>query len=127
MILAENEMIGFVATTQPERAKAFYCEVLGLELVEDGWHAIVFTAAGRTLMVQKVREFVPLPFTTLGWRVADIGAAVAALAGRGVKFERYPELQQDDAGIWTNPDGKAKVCWFKDPDGNTLSLTQQPK
>ncbi|MGH7779000.1 MAG: VOC family protein [Candidatus Binataceae bacterium] len=123
-MLADNEMTNFVATTQPEKAKAFYCDVLGLKLVEDSWHAIIFTAGGRTLMVQKVREFKPLPFTTLGWRVADIGATMAELARRGVKFERYAELKQDDTGIWTTPDGRAKVCWFKDPDGNTLSLSQ---
>jgi catechol 2,3-dioxygenase-like lactoylglutathione lyase family enzyme len=124
-MLAENPLIAMIATTQPERSKAFYSDLLGLKLVEDGWFAIVFTAGGTRLHIQKVKEFSPLPFTALGWTVADIEATVAGLAKKRVKFERYKEMPQDDAGIWTTPDG-TKVCWFKDPDGNTLSLTQFP-
>ena len=112
-----------IATTQPERAKEFYSEVLGLKLVEDGWFALVFTAGGTRLHIQKVKQFSPLPFTALGWTVADIAATVARLAKKGVKFERYNGMKQDAAGIWTTPEG-GQVCWFKDPDGNTLSLTQ---
>ncbi|MGA7869483.1 MAG: VOC family protein [Candidatus Binatus sp.] len=112
-----------IATTEPERAKAFYSDVLGLKLVEDGWFAIVFTAGGTRLHIQKVKEFSPLPFTAMGWTVGDIAATVAELTKKGVNFERYKGMTQDDAGIWTTPDG-TKVCWFKDPDGNTLSLTQ---
>jgi catechol 2,3-dioxygenase-like lactoylglutathione lyase family enzyme len=117
-------VIAMLATTQPERAKAFYGEVLGLRLIEDAWFAIVFSVGGMRLHIQKVQEFTPLPFTALGWEVADIKASVAELAKKGVKFERYKELPQDDAGIWTPPNTTAGVCWFKDPDGNTLSMTQ---
>ena len=115
----------FVGTTQPERAKAFYGGVLGLKLVEDAWWAIIYEVGGRHLHIEKPREkFTPVPFTALGWKVPDIAATVEKLAKKGVKFERIPELQQDAAGIWTTPDGVGKVCWFKDPDGNLLSLTQ---
>ncbi len=124
-MLGNYPVIAMIATTQPERAKTFYSEVLGVKLVEDGWFALVFTAGGTRLHIQKVKQFSPLPFTALGWAVTDIGATVAKLAKEGVKFERYKEMPQDDAGIWTTPDG-AQVCWFKDPDGNTLSLTQFP-
>jgi catechol 2,3-dioxygenase-like lactoylglutathione lyase family enzyme len=124
-MLGDYPVIAMIATTQPERAKTFYCEVLGLKLVEDGWFALVFTAGGTRLHIQKVKQFSPVPFTALGWAVPDIGATVAKLAKMGVKFERYKEMPQDDAGIWMTPD-RAKVCWFKDPDGNTLSLTQFP-
>jgi catechol 2,3-dioxygenase-like lactoylglutathione lyase family enzyme len=122
-MLGEQPLIAMIATTQPERAKAFYADVLGLRLIEDGWFALVFTAGGTRLHIQKVKEFSPLPFTAMGWTVADIAATVAGLANKGIKFERYAGMTQDDAGVWTTPDG-AKVCWFKDPDGNTLSLTQ---
>ena len=124
-MLRENPVIAMIATTQPERAKAFYSEVLGLKLIEDGWFALVFATGATRLHIQKVKQFSPLPFTALGWAVPDIGATAAKLAKKGVKFERYKEMPQDDAGIWTTPDG-TKVCWFKDPDGNTLSLTQFP-
>ena len=123
-MLGDNEVMAFVATTQPEKAKAFYAEILGLRLVEDDWFAIVFSAGGTTLRIQKVKEFSPLPFTVLGWKVADLKQTVEGLSKKGVTLERYPGMQQDDAGIWTTPDGAGKVCWFKDPDGNTLSLTQ---
>jgi hypothetical protein len=73
--------------------------------------------------VQKVRELHPAKHTVLGWEVADIHAKTRELTSRGVRFERYDGLAQDESGIWTTPSG-AKVAWFKDPDGNTLSLTQ---
>jgi catechol 2,3-dioxygenase-like lactoylglutathione lyase family enzyme len=123
-MLGECPVIAMIATTQPDRAKTFYSEVLGLKLVEDGWFALVYTAGGTRLHIQKVKEFTPPPFTAIGWTVSDIAATAAALAKKGVKFERYPGMEQDAAGIWTTPDSVAKVCWFKDPDGNTLSLTQ---
>ncbi len=78
-------------------------------------------------MRSRARKFTPLPFTALGWKVPDIKATVDKLAKKGVKFERIPELQQDAAGIWTTPGVAGKVAWFKDPDGNLLSLTQFPE
>jgi catechol 2,3-dioxygenase-like lactoylglutathione lyase family enzyme len=126
-MLGENKVIAMLATTQPEQAIVFYHDVLGLELLVDQWHAVVFTAGGIRLHLQKVKEFSPLPFTALGWAVPDIKAMVAKLAKKGVKFERYQGMEQDELGIWTTPGGAAQVCWFKDPDGNTLSLTQFPR
>jgi catechol 2,3-dioxygenase-like lactoylglutathione lyase family enzyme len=122
-MLTSHDLIAFVATKRPDDAKAFYGTVLGLRLVEDSPFALVFDAAGTMLRVQKVRELVPAPHTALGWRVADIRAEVEALAARGVAFERYPGLEQDDLGIWTSPAG-GRIVWFRDPDGNVLSLTQ---
>ncbi len=127
-MLGDYEVMSFVGTTDPERAKAFYGGVLGLKLVEDAWWAIIYEVGGRHLHIEKPPEkFTPVPFTALGWKVPDIGAIVEKLAKKGVKFERIAELQQDAAGIWTTPDGVGKVCWFKDPDGNLLSMTQFPK
>ena len=122
-MLGDCEVIAFTQTTQAEHAKVFYEEVLGLKFQQESAFALVFSAGRTVLRVQKVREFLPLPFTALGWKVPDIDAAVRGLSQRGVAFERYAALAQDDAGIWTTPDG-GRVCWFKDPDGNVLSLTQ---
>ena len=124
MSLGESKVMAFVATANPEKSKTFYTEILGLKLVEDAWFAIVLMAGDTRLHIEKVNEFTPQPFTVLGWQVPDIAAMVASLAAKGVKFERYPGLEQDAAGIWVTPDGVGKVAWFKDPDGNTLSLTQ---
>jgi catechol 2,3-dioxygenase-like lactoylglutathione lyase family enzyme len=122
-MLGTRSVTAFVATMEPERAKAFYQDTLGLPLVSDDPWALVFSAAGTVLRVQKVERHTPHPFTALGWSVPDVAADVAALASRGVRFERYEGMQQDAAGVWTSPSG-AKVAWFKDPDGNVLSVAQ---
>jgi catechol 2,3-dioxygenase-like lactoylglutathione lyase family enzyme len=123
MTLANSDIIAFVATTQPQRARDFYCDVLALDLMEDSPFALVVQAANAVVRIQKVQAFTPLPFTALGWEVPDIEATAKDLAAKGVRFERFEGLKQDDLGIWLSPSG-AKVCWFKDPDGNLLSLTQ---
>ncbi len=122
-MLGRERLIGFVATAAPERAKAFYRDVLGLAFVEESPFAIVFSAGGTMLRVQKVADLVPQPFTALGWAVADIAAKVKGLSAMGVTFETYPGLGQDARGIWRTPDG-GQVAWFRDPDGNLLSLTE---
>jgi catechol 2,3-dioxygenase-like lactoylglutathione lyase family enzyme len=123
MILENCDIIAFAATTQPERARAFYCDVLGLRFEEDSPFALVVRMANATLRIQKVQAFTPLPFTALGWEVSNIKATAKQLLDKGVKFERFEGMSQDDLGIWVSPSG-AMVCWFKDPDGNVLSLTQ---
>ncbi len=123
-MLANSVPMAFVATAQPEQARAFYCETLGLQLVEDTPFALVLDAGGISLRVQKVPQVAPPPYTALGWQVGDIAATVQRLADRGVALERFDGLPQDDAGLWTTPDG-TRVAWFRDPDGNLLSLTEE--
>jgi len=123
-MLTDNRPMCFVATADPARARAFYCDVLGLTLTSDEDYALVYDLAGTMLRIQKVQALTPLPYTALGWHVADITRAVAELSARGVTFERWAFLEQDAAGIWTVPGAGAKVAWFKDPDGNLLSLTE---
>jgi catechol 2,3-dioxygenase-like lactoylglutathione lyase family enzyme len=118
-------LTAFVASTDPARAKAFYRDTLGLRLVSEDPFALVFDSQGIPVRIQKVEAFTPQPFTVLGWNVPDLPATVGELAGRGVRFERYPSLDQDERGIWQAPGG-AQVAWFRDPDGNVLSLTQHP-
>ena len=122
-MLADHRVVAFVATRQPDRAKEFYGRTLGLPLIADTPFALVFDAAGTELRVQKVAELSPAPYTALGWRVPDLGAACRELSTRGVEAARFPGLPQDASGIWTSPDGH-RVAWFRDPDGNILSLTE---
>ena len=122
-MLSQSEHVVFVCTSNPEAAKRFYAETLGLPFVRDDPFALVFDLRGTMLRVEKVPAHVPHGHTVLGWKVASIADAVADLAGRGVRFERYEALAQDEQGVWRSPSG-ARVAWFKDPDGNTLSLTQ---
>jgi catechol 2,3-dioxygenase-like lactoylglutathione lyase family enzyme len=124
-VLREATPVAFVATTDPERALAFYRGVLGLDLVADEPFALVFDLAGTPLRIAKVEHLVPQPHTVLGWLVDDVAAAVADLRARGVEMTRYAGMEQDGAGTWRSPGG-ALLAWFADPDGNTLSLTQLP-
>jgi catechol 2,3-dioxygenase-like lactoylglutathione lyase family enzyme len=122
-MLTSQKLMAFVATRDPARAKEFYGGTLGLKFVSDDGFALVFDANGTTLRIATVRELNPAPFTILGWQVADIESAVQALTAAGVVFERYGMFPQDELGIWLAPGG-VRVAWFKDPDGNTLSLSQ---
>jgi catechol 2,3-dioxygenase-like lactoylglutathione lyase family enzyme len=124
-MLGNGRLTAFVATTRPERAKEFYRDTLGLLLVRDDQFALVFDCGGVQLRVQKVQKLEPHAFTSLGWQVPDIRASVFGLAERGIVFERYGFMAQDDIGVWQAPSG-AQVAWFKDPDGNVLSLTEPP-
>ena len=122
--LSDQSIMGFVATSDPDRAKKFYRDTLGLPLVsEELPFALVFDAHGTTLRVAVVKEVSPRTYTVLGWKVPNIVAAAKALLKVGVQFERYQGIEQDGLGIWSSPSG-AKVAWFKDPDGNTLSISQ---
>ena len=125
-MLPRSRLMAFVATTDAERAKEFYEHVLGLTLVEEGPFALVFDADGTELRIQKVDAVLVPGYTVLGWEVESISAAVRKLGPRGVTFERYPGLDQDELGIWRSPDGH-QVAWFRDPDGHVLSLTQHVK
>lgn len=126
-MLGSQPVMTFVATTDPGRAKTFYGDVLGLKLTADELpFALVFEANGIMLRVSVVKEFVPAKYTVLGWRVSDVHSAVNQLRDAGVKFEHYGFPNQDNQGIWTSPSG-ARVAWFKDPDGNILSVTEFPK
>jgi catechol 2,3-dioxygenase-like lactoylglutathione lyase family enzyme len=123
-VLGAQKIIAFVATRDPARANAFYGDTLGLRLAsEELPFALVFDAHGTMLRVTVVQELAPAKHTVLGWQVPDIVAAANALRDAGVKLERYGLMDQDKLGIWTSPSG-ARIAWFKDPDGNTLSITQ---
>ena len=124
-MLANEKLVAFGATTNAERAAQFYGEVLGLSRRSEDAFALAFDANGVELRLQKLETLKPQAFTVLGWQVRDVNAVVDALTQRGVSAERYPGLQQDARGIWSAPSG-ARVAWFKDPDGNLLSVAEYP-
>ena len=113
----------FVATAKVESSRAFYERVLGLAFVADEPYALVFRIGRSMLRIQKVDRVPKVPYTVLGWAVRNIRSTVRRLTEAGVAFQRYDGLAQDDDGVWRSPGG-ARVAWFQDPDGNTLSLTQ---
>src|SRR4030095_5316614 len=125
-MLKSRPIVAFVATTDPKRAKAFYRKTLGLRLVSEDGFALAFDAGGTMLRVAIVKTLQPAGYTILGWIVPDIAKAVRGLVKRGVVFQRYEGMPQDDLGIWSSPSG-ARIAWFTDPEGNTLSLTELAK
>ena len=122
-MLAASDVMCVIPTRDPERARAFYEGALGLPVVVDDGFATVLKANNATIRLTKVAELQPHPFTLLGWEVSDMEGTVRSLAERGVMFERLPGVEQDELGIWSVPGGMGKVDWFKDPDGNLLSLS----
>jgi catechol 2,3-dioxygenase-like lactoylglutathione lyase family enzyme len=123
--LGTSPPIAFLATANATRSRKFYEDVLQLRLTSDEAFALVFDCNGVMLRIQKVDSVRPVPYTSMGWHTKDISRLVQHLTDRGVQFDRYQGFieQQDELGIWTSPAG-ARVAWFRDPDGNILSLTQ---
>jgi catechol 2,3-dioxygenase-like lactoylglutathione lyase family enzyme len=118
-----HKVIGFLPTRDAERARIFFETTLGLQFVSDDDYALVVQSGPTIIRIAKVQDFQPAPYTVLGWEVQDIGKIVSELQARGVAFEDYPFIQDRELGIWSAPSG-AKVAWFKDPDGNLLSVSQ---
>jgi catechol 2,3-dioxygenase-like lactoylglutathione lyase family enzyme len=123
-VLRAKKIVAFIPTTDFKKARNFYEGVLGLSFISDDGFALVFDANGTMLRIAKVSDLKPAQFTILGWQVMQIKKTVAELKARGVKFENYGMKDQDPEGVWSAPDGAAKVAWFKDPDGNVLSISQ---
>ena len=118
-----GKMVGFLLTTDYDKARAFYERMLGGTFVSLDQFALVIEIDGHTIRISKTQKFTALPGTVLGWEVSDIEETVDSLSKRGVTFEKYPFAQDKDRGIWTAPGG-SKIAWFKDPDGNVLSVGQ---
>jgi catechol 2,3-dioxygenase-like lactoylglutathione lyase family enzyme len=112
-----------ICTRDRDRATAFYREALGLTLASQDNFAVVFNIAGVALRVSTVADFTPHQHTIVGFSVPDVAATVKALREKGVTFNICPGFRQDELGIWTAPGGTVRVAWFKDPDGNVLSVT----
>jgi catechol 2,3-dioxygenase-like lactoylglutathione lyase family enzyme len=122
-MLGTTDIVAFVPITDSEKARAFYEGVLGLRFIKDDGFALVLEANGIMIRAAKMKEVTPAQFTILGWQVTNIEDVVRALQQKGVHVEIFGFFKQDDLGIWTASTGD-KVAWFKDPDGNILSVSE---
>ncbi|MCU1297339.1 MAG: Glyoxalase/bleomycin resistance protein/dioxygenase [Acidobacteriaceae bacterium] len=122
-MLSSEKLVAFVPTKDQKQARAFYEGVLGLTFVSEDTFALVLDANGTKIRVANAPEFKPAQFTILGWMVSDIETTVTELQAKGIAFEKFGLKDQDERGIWSAPGGD-KVAWFKDPDGNILSVSQ---
>jgi catechol 2,3-dioxygenase-like lactoylglutathione lyase family enzyme len=116
--------VTFVNVTDRDRALAFYTSTLGLKLRSSDPHGDFIELDNALLRITAMADHKAGPHPVLGWNVEDMSATAAALRERGVSFTIYEGMGQDELGIWSSPDGKIKVAWFNDPDGNVLSLSQ---
>lgn len=121
-ILGSSQIIGFIPTKDSKQARAFYENILGLTFEGEDLFSIEFRSGANVIRMVKVQDFKPSPFALIGWEVSHIEKIVEDLNARGVTFEKYDGMEQDERGIWSDP-GRAKVAWFKDPDGNLLSIS----
>lgn len=121
-MLTDMKLIGFVVTTDYDRAREFYEGKLGFEFVSLDQYALVMRTARNMIRITKIKDFSPARNTVLGWEVENIEDEVTMLTKRGVEFENYPFIQDHELRIWTAPGGD-QIAWFKDPDGNVLSVS----
>lgn len=123
MPLSHAKVVGFVPSTNLDASKAFYQSKLGLTLVTADDFALGFEVTQTRLRITKVPELTPAGYTVFGWEVGDIESTAKELVAKGIQFVHYEGFPQDELQICAFPGG-SKVAWFKDPDGNTLSITQ---
>jgi catechol 2,3-dioxygenase-like lactoylglutathione lyase family enzyme len=121
-MLTASKLVGFLVTTDYEKARAFYEGKLGFEFVSLDQFALALRAGENMIRITRHEAFAAAQGTVLGWEVDDIRATVLWLASRNVPTEKYPFVADKELGIWTAPSGD-QVAWFKDPDGNVLSLS----
>jgi catechol 2,3-dioxygenase-like lactoylglutathione lyase family enzyme len=124
-MLTSGKMVGFIETTDYEKARAFYEGKLGFAFVSQDQFALVVQAGEHHIRIARVADFTPFAGTVLGWEVTDVKAVVLWLKDRGVVTEKYPFVPDKELGIWKSPSGN-QVAWFKDPDGNVLSVNDNP-
>ena len=87
--------------------------------------ALVFNANGVMVRLQMAKKLPEAYGTVLGWQVPEISRVMQNLKAVGIQFERFDGLVQDESGVWSSPTG-AKIAWFRDPDGNVLSVSEHP-
>jgi catechol 2,3-dioxygenase-like lactoylglutathione lyase family enzyme len=124
-MLSDAPTTAFLGATDLARAREFFEGLLGLRVVSEDSFALVLRSANGLVRVTQVQQTANAPYTVLGWDVAEIESEVRALSARGLAFTRYPGMGQDELGIWTAPSG-SRIAWFRDPDGNVLSVAQHP-
>lgn len=128
MFKAKSAFSGF-SVREVAKAKAFYTEILGLNINEDQMGFAIHLPGGVKVFVYQKDEHTPATFTILNFVVDNIDAAIDELIKKGVTFEHYknPDLPQDKKGVLRGLSSKMgpDIAWFKDPSGNVLSVLQE--
>ena len=123
-MFTETKVFGAFAVDDLAQARQFYSETLGIRVSERYGMLTLHFAGGHDTRVYPKSDYTPATYTVLMIQVDDIEAAVGELAERGVRFERYDGMDQDERGI-TRGGGPLIAAWFKDPAGNILEVLQE--
>jgi len=123
-MLAQSKAFSGFAVDDLESAREFYADTLGLDVkaINDPGLLNIRLAGGRDILVYPKGDFEPATYTILNFPVDDVEAAVDDLGSRGVAFERYDGMEQDEKGIARGPG--PEIAWFKDPAGNILAVLE---
>lgn len=124
MIVDGAKPVSFISVHDRAAGRAFYEGVLGLRHLSSDNFGDFYEMGDGFLRMTPMPDFQASPHSVLGWDVPDIEAAVNLLSGKGIVFNVYDGMGQAADGIWTSPEGAARVAWFNDPFGNVLSLSQ---
>lgn len=122
--LATAQSVAFVQVTDRARGVAFYRDTLGMSHSSADDFGDAFDFGSGQMRLTALPDWKAGAHPVIGWEVADIGAAVAALKAKGIAMTIYEGMGMDANGIWHAPDGHASLAWFADPDGNCLMLSQ---
>lgn len=122
-MFAQTKAFSGFAVPDLEHAREFYESTLGLNVSEDNDLLVLHLAGGRDTLVYPKPDHQPATYTILNFQVDDIDETVDQLTQRGVQFERYDGLEQDEKGISRSPAGPP-IAWFTDPAGNILSVLE---
>jgi len=125
-MFADTKAYSGIGVDDAQKAREFYGDTLGVRItvIDEEYGLMSLDLAGdRGTLVYPSEGFTPASSTILNFEVDDIDAAVDALAARGVSFERYDGMEQDEKGIARGPG--PYIAWFKDPAGNILSVLQE--
>ena len=122
-MFASAKLQVIICTSKSQQAEQFYGSLLCLPLQARSLGALVYDVGGTPLRVSPVPSTRPSEHTVLGFAVPDIASAITVLRERGVTLERFPGFSHDESGVVCAPDG-SRVAWFRDPDGNLLSVVQ---
>lgn len=122
-------VMAMVCVADRARACRFYTDVLGpvldLRLMETDDFGEQFAGESGIVRLTAIPGWQAGAHPVLGWKVDDVAAIAAALVARGVAMLVYDGMGQDAAGLWTAPDGRTRLAWFNDSEGNLLSIAQQ--
>jgi hypothetical protein len=121
-MLSQRPAFSSFSATDIGTEKDFYADTLGLAVTEENGVLMVDLTGGQRVVIYPKDDHVPATFTVLNFEVDDVAAAVDGLVARGVTFERYEGLEQDERGIMR--DFGPPIAWFTDPAANVIALIQ---